>query len=393
LEDKTPRCLLLVDDEPSIRMALSHILERAGYKVVTVTNGSEALEELRIHASMFDVVISDIRMPGASGLEVLKSIRERDLDVPVILIAGSPTFASAAEAVRYGAFRYLEKPIDHDLLLLVVKEAIRFHDVARLRRESVMVLEKARESGGSRELDLSDKFQNALKSLHMVYQPIVSVGQHDLFGYEALLRCDRAFFPNTEVFIVTAEQLGRVHDLGRAVRSAVAPMVFKAPSEFVFVNLHPLDIMDTELFAEASPLSAVASKVVLEITERASLDNAEHLRRQVEKLRSLGYLLAVDDLGAGYAGLTSILHIKPDVVKFDMIFTRGIDQDPIRKKLVSSMAAGFHQMNIITIAEGVETVAERDTLIECGVDAMQGYLFAKPGLPFPVAQWGNGNGG
>ena len=92
-------------------------------------------------------------------------------------------------------------------------------------------------------------------------------------------------------------------------------------------------IDDHELFSPAAPLSRIASRVVLEITERASLDELGDVAPRLAQLRGLGFRIAIDDLGAGYAGLTSFAQLEPEVVKVDMSLVRGIDSSD-RKSVV-----------------------------------------------------------
>jgi EAL domain-containing protein (putative c-di-GMP-specific phosphodiesterase class I) len=125
--------------------------------------------------------------------------------------------------------------------------------------------------------------------------------------------------------------------------------------------------------------------VILEITERASLAGLDDVQGRVAKLRTLGFRVAVDDLGAGYAGLTSFALLEPEIVKIDMALTRDIDRSPVKQKLVASLTGLCREMNLIIVTEGVETAAERDTLVGLGCDLHQGYLFAKPGRAFPEA--------
>src|SRR6185369_588150 len=102
------------------------------------------------------------------------------------------------------------------------------------------------------------------------------------------------------------------------------------------------------------------------------------------RLRALGYRIAIDDLGEGYSGLTSFALLEPEVVKLDMSLIRGIDGVPMKKKLVRAMSTLCRELDARLVAEGVETIAERDTLCELGVDLMQGFLFATPDFPFPI---------
>ena len=102
----------------------------------------------------------------------------------------------------------------------------------------------------------------------------------------------------------------------------------------------------------------------------------------MSRLRALGYTLAIDDLGAGYAGLTSLTKLEPEVVKLDMSLVRGVDQSMRKQHLVASMARVCLDLGMLVVTEGVETVAERDTLTRLGCDVLQGYLFGRPERSF-----------
>jgi EAL domain-containing protein (putative c-di-GMP-specific phosphodiesterase class I) len=106
------------------------------------------------------------------------------------------------------------------------------------------------------------------------------------------------------------------------------------------------------------------------------------IEKRISSLRALGFRIALDDLGAGYSGLSSFAMLQPEVVKYDMSLVRSVESSPTRRKVISSMTSLFADMNMLVVAEGVETTAERDTLIEIGVDLLQGYLFAKPSKEF-----------
>jgi EAL domain-containing protein (putative c-di-GMP-specific phosphodiesterase class I) len=218
----------------------------------------------------------------------------------------------------------------------------------------------------------------------MAYQPLVSPSERRIFGQEALLRSMEPALPHPGAVLEAAERLNRVHALGRTVRRRVAEDVTDVVGDVVFfVNLHSSDLLDESLLERSSPLSRIASRVVLEITERASLDEVSDVRGRIRSLRDVGFRLAVDDLGAGYAGLTTFAAIEPEFVKLDMSLVRGVDSNPVKHKVIEKMTALAHELKIIVVAEGVETVGERDVLTSIGCDLLQGYLFAKPGKPFP----------
>jgi EAL domain-containing protein (putative c-di-GMP-specific phosphodiesterase class I) len=167
---------------------------------------------------------------------------------------------------------------------------------------------------------------------------------------------------------------------GRRVRQIAANVV--VPKEqAVFINLHSLEFADEDLYAATNPLLQIGSKVILEVTERHSIDQVADLRDKVALLRSMGFLIAVDDMGAGYAGLNSFAALRPDIVKLDMAIVRGIDQDPYRRTLVRSMISMCRDFGIPLVAEGVETEAEKTALVDLGCDYLQGFLCGSPRAP------------
>ncbi len=223
----------------------------------------------------------------------------------------------------------------------------------------------------------------------MAYQPIVTAKDGQIYGYEGLLRTQEPTLPHPGAVIEAAERLGRLEELGREIR-AVAPVPLgTAGAATLFLNLHPHDLRDETLFGADSPLGRIALRVVLEITERASLGDVPDVRDRLVRLRRMGFRLAVDDLGAGYAGLNSFAALEPEIVKLDLSLVRDIDSNSIKRAVVDKMTSLSHNLGALVVAEGVETVAERDALIAVGCDLMQGYLFARPGRPFPSAAWGS----
>lgn len=378
--------VLLVDDDPAVRRDYARLLRALGCTVATAVDGVDAVAQLG--AGGVDLVVSDIGMPGLSGLDFLRAVRERDLDVPVVLITGAPDLEGAVAAVEYGAFRYLTKPVPMATLGQVVRQAIHLHALARLKREALaLVGAEGRQLGDRASLDA--RFSTALDQLWMAFQPIVRWPQRTVFAYEALLRSDEPSLRTPPDLLDAAERLGRVHELGRRIRAAVAAAAPAAPTDaLLFVNLHAIDLRDAELLDPASPLTALAPRVVLEITERASLDGVADVGRRVAGLRAHGYRIAVDDLGAGYAGLASFSQLEPEFVKLDMSLVRGVDVSARKRSVVRAMARlCAKELAIDVISEGVETVPERDVLADEGCELLQGYLFARPAAGFPAPRW------
>jgi EAL domain-containing protein (putative c-di-GMP-specific phosphodiesterase class I) len=377
--------VLIVDDEPFLRETYAQILSRVGYRVSQAANGLEAIAAL--DAGPFDAILSDITMPGLNGIEMLRAVRERDLDVPVIMNTGDPSVETAAQAMEYGALRYLVKPVGRQVLLDTLREAVRLGRLARLKREAAAYLGMADQQPGDRA-GLEVTLDRALKTLTMAYQPIVEPANRRVAGFEALVRTKEQALPTPAALLGAAERLGRVRDVGRATRRSVALTFPDVPAGIdVFVNLHPSDIQDEQLYAADAPLAAFARRIVLEITERAQLEDGAGVVEKIRRLKQIGYRIAIDDLGAGYAGLNYFTLLTPDVVKLDIALVHNITEEPVKQKLVRSMTRLCQDLNIAVIAEGVETAAERDTLRDLGCSLMQGYWFARPGPPFPETRW------
>jgi EAL domain-containing protein (putative c-di-GMP-specific phosphodiesterase class I) len=384
-EGSHPR-ILVVDDEESLCRAITRILESAGFDVNAAQDGAQAMQLLDEHS--FDAVLTDVAMPGMDGIALLRAVRERDLEVPVVLMTGKPDVESAAEAIRYGACEYLFKPIPNAELESTIRRAVSMSGLARAKRDSIRVLDTGRPEAGDRA-GLEVTLDRALDSMWMAYQPIVEAATRTLFGYEALLRSSEPTLPHPGAVLDAAERLGRLDDVGRAVRrKAPEPMHSVPPPALLFVNLHASDLNDEALTSPSAPLTSIAPRVVLEITERASLESVSDARSRVAQLRELGFRIAIDDLGAGYAGLTSFAQLEPEFVKLDMSLVRDVHKNPIKRKLVRSMTALCKDLGIVVVAEGIEVAEERDTIIELGSDLLQGYLFAKPGRAFPEVCWG-----
>jgi len=377
--------LLLVDDDPAVLRAYQRILARQGATVTTASDGREAAE--RVRSGEFDVIISDISMPEMTGIEFLEAVRAHDVDVPVILMTGAPELRSAMRAVEYGAFQYLEKPVAGDRLCEAVVRATRLHRMARLKREA-LELHGSHERRLGERAGLEVRLTSAIQRMWVAFQPIVRWQERRLYGYEALLRSDEPLMNNPGDILDAAERLGRVHELGRHVRARVAEAAPDAPEGVsLFVNLHSADLNDQDLYSADAPLSKVASRVVLEVTERASLYGVKDAAGCVARLKALGFRIAIDDLGAGYAGLTSFAQLEPEVAKLDMSLVRGVDADPRRQSIVRSMKTLCDELGIAVISEGVETPEERGRLSELGCDLLQGYLFSRPERGFPTPRW------
>ncbi len=358
--------ILLVDDDKLVLRALERMLVSGGYTVEKARDAQHAAREAM--AGGYDLVLSDIHMPEMTGTELLGVLRSYGCDIPVILMTGAPSIESARDAVDLGAVQYLTKPIERATLFRAVAKAQAAH-----RRPRETASDPALAAG----------FDRALGSLWMAFQPIVSLAAHGPIAYEALMRSREPGFQNPLPMLAYAEKTGRMPELGRAVRELCADAAAQIPrGASLFVNVHAQDLFDAELFSSSSPLASYADNVVLEITERGAIDEIGDIAARMRRLRSLGFRLAIDDLGAGYAGLSSIAVLEPDFIKLDMSLTRDLASSPLRQRLVESMVDTCRDTGMQLVAEGVETVKELDKLTELGCDLLQGYHFARPSPEF-----------
>jgi EAL domain-containing protein (putative c-di-GMP-specific phosphodiesterase class I)/CheY-like chemotaxis protein len=377
--------VLVVDDDGQLRRLFVRTLKGAGFEVHTAQNGVQAAELLA--RSSFEVVVSDLEMPGMAGLELLRAVRERDLDTPVVLVTGKPDIESAMQALQHGACHYLTKPVQPSELQQVVERAVGLGRLARVKRDAMAAMESGKFLVGDRA-GLEVAFERAMQALWIAYQPIVHGASRTLYGYEALLRTTERSIPHPGAFLDAAESLGKLYELGRAVRAkAPVPFTDVKPDVALFINLHAHDLEDKTLTWPSTPLAQLAKWVVLEITERASLDRIADVQTKVAELREMGFRIAIDDLGAGYAGLTSFALLEPEFVKIDMSLVRNVHRNRTKQKLIRSMTSLCKDLGMCVVAEGIETIEERDVLLEIGCDLLQGYLLAKPDRAFPEFKW------
>lgn len=371
--------ILIVDDDDAFLRACVRMLQVWKHEVVQATTVESALR--LVTERDFDIILSDINMPGTNGIDFLRKVRIKDKNVPVILMTGGPELETARLAVEWGAQSYLIKPLSMPQLKEAIDRHIQAHDEARRERRILAVSERqARESELMRE-----QFERALAGMWMAFQPIVSWSLKSVVAYEALMRTTDKTLSSPIEILKVAEKLGEVHTLGHKTRGLIAEVMAQHPElPGVFVNLHVLDLLDDQLYAEDSPLRPFASRIHLEITERMAIEKIPDTHDRIERLRKLGYKIAVDDLGEGYSGLNSVAALEPDAVKLDMSLIRGIEKAPTKRRMVRALATLCRELQTPLVAEGVETQAELDTLLELGADWLQGYLIARPDYPLPV---------
>ncbi len=381
--------VLVVAEELPVVTAYASSLRQHGFQVRSAHNAEEGLRMLELQRA--DTVVLDLGQPSLDASRFVRELRDFDLDCPVVVTAARGEVSRALEAIRDGAYRYLVHPVRGDALAAVVRQAALLRRVAKLRRQALVEAdEQAAWQVGDRAA-LEVRFRRALDQLFMVYQPIVSWSRRRVIGYEALVRSAEATLPHPGALFDAAGRLERTDELSRRIRHlSPQPFATVRPHQdgqfpLLFLNVHVTDI-ESEDFIDG-PLASMAPFIALEITERAALDSIDRVASRVSELRARGYRVAIDDLGAGYAGLSSFALLEPHIVKIDISLVRHIHRAPTKQRLVAGLADACADLGVWLIAEGVETVEERDTLVRLGCDLFQGFLFARPAKDFPEPSW------
>jgi len=218
-----------------------------------------------------------------------------------------------------------------------------------------------------------------------LFQPIVSLNKQDIYGYEGLIRgpSDSPLHAPINLF-AAAERFERINELDHLCRRILIKQFaqLKLPGR-LFLNINPSVLMSpnfkgglTTQFLNIFGLDP--NRIVIEITETQPIDEYHLIRKAIEHYRKEGFVIAIDDLGAGYSGLKLWSEMKPDFVKIDRHFISGVDKDKVKRQFMNSIMEISRTLGCHVIAEGVETKEEYRVIRKLDVGFSQGYYFARP---------------
>lgn len=219
-------------------------------------------------------------------------------------------------------------------------------------------------------------------AVRTVLQPIVDLQRGAVVGHEALTRIAGPPAASPDRWFAAAE----ANDLGArlaaaTIERALAQVPDLPANTFLTVNCEPQHLCDPDVLAVLCPPGGSLQRVVVELTEHASV-TIDRLRASFERIREAGGRIAIDDAGAGYAGLAMLLDVRPELVKLDRSLVTGLDTDPARRVLVQAIGELTASIDAWVLAEGIETLAELETLVRLGVPLGQGYLLGRPAPEF-----------
>jgi EAL domain-containing protein (putative c-di-GMP-specific phosphodiesterase class I) len=396
VSDPFEEAVVLVVDDNEVNIALlERILRGVGIAAV------HGLQDPRLVVEWCrsldpDLILLDLHMPHLDGFGVLDALQESlpaETFLPVIVLTGDATDATRERALDAGAKDFLTKPFDRIEVLQRARNLLQTRalyqgiqrDRLRLEAELAAQLAEQQQLAAARARQRG-RVADAIAGheLRMVFQPIVDLATGATIGIEALARFDAEPVRPPDAWFHDAAEVGLGPDLELAALAAAVRQVDALPAGLLLsLNASPTTAMDARLTEVLQPLDA--RRVVLELTEHQRVADHGRLHDALSPLRSRGLQIAVDDAGAGYAGLQQILELQPDVIKLDLALVRGVDVDPVRRSLAAALVTFATETSATLIAEGIETAAELTVLRDLGVHWGQGYHLARPTAP-PIVE-------
>lgn len=217
----------------------------------------------------------------------------------------------------------------------------------------------------------------------MAFQPIVDTSAGQVWAYEALVRglngegAQTVLSAVDDTNLYAFDQACRVKAIEVGSRLGIAARDAKLSINFLPNAVYRPEACIRATLKAAERTGFPTDRLMFEITESERVVDHAHLQSIISAYRSMGFTVAIDDFGAGFSNLTLLARFQPDVIKLDMELTRGIDGDAVRKTIVKNLIHVCDDLGITVVAEGIETLAEYETVAERGVKLFQGWLFAK----------------
>ena len=367
------KTVLIVDDEPAVSQLLTILLGSHGYSTKVACTGRQALETI---SPDIDLVLLDMVLPDSEGIKICQQFKSNSLtrDIPIIIISGNQNKSDRIESLYLGAEDYLTKPFEAEELFARMDVVFRRHHV-RSSDESFLQHQET-------ICELRRIIDH--ESIDVLFQPIYFLKPMRLLGFEMLSRPQTSStMASPEIFFKNALKYGVYHDvemIGWRKAVKMAADVFDGRQK-LFLNCDPY-LVESEKFKNVKDLfynfGMSSNEVFLEITERSAVVAFDVFYERLRECRQDGFKIAVDDLGAGYSSLESIIELRPEAVKLDRHIVNGVSRDSYKSSIVKLFVSFCRENSIICVAEGIETREDFDKLIELGVDAGQGYYLCRP---------------
>ncbi|MEO8306044.1 MAG: EAL domain-containing response regulator [Betaproteobacteria bacterium] len=374
---------LIVDDDTDQRYLLASTLHRMGMvNVVEASSGRAALDVLSRDGERVDIVISDLQMPDVDGMELVRRIGERSLPVSVILASAldGVLLASAATMTQAYGVRIIgtiEKPLTREKLFTVLKHYLPQQSVVESSLDKAFPLEPEQVLAGI-----------SAGQFEPFFQPIVELTTGRVVGAEALARWRHPAYGllGPETFLPPLTSAGYLDELSwiMLAQAALEAGRWRAGGLHlsVSVNVSATSLADPS-YADAvtqivSGQGLEPTEMVLELTETEAVGNVAAALENLTRLRMKGFGLAIDDYGVGYSSMQELSRMPFTEVKIDRSFVMAATGSEKHRMMIAHTVEVARLLGLKTIAEGVETRAERDLLASLGCDMIQGFLIAEP---------------
>lgn len=374
MSTELPSILWAEEDAKHADFARS-LLQDNGMKVTPVSDSISLQNALGM--DVYSVVVADVSILLQGSMNLMHEVRRTDLDVGVVALYSAGQRGLAEVFLELGALTAIEKPFVADAFIGLMVRAVRLGAMARLRRDMLKEATPDWTRLGDRAA-LEQVFERASMDLTIAFQPIISWSQRRVIGHEVLLRSRNPHLPDPMSVLAVAEKLQRVDEIGRLVREKVARQVLQAPAISVFVNLHPQELLDEDLYSLGAPLSQFGRRVVFGIAEPMLPAGLFRLEERVAVLRTMGFRFALKNLGAGHVGMGSWIRLCPDFAFLDGPLVRRCARSEHYQEQIRMLSCHLTSLGTQVIAAGIETLMERDAVIASGVDLLQGFAFSAP---------------
>jgi EAL domain-containing protein (putative c-di-GMP-specific phosphodiesterase class I)/CheY-like chemotaxis protein len=375
--------ILVIEDEGSIRMLITDILNSENYEVLEANNGKEGVK-LALY-NLPDLILCDVMMPEMDGYQVLYKLQQHGVTrrIPFIFLTAKATPNHLRYGMNLGADDYLIKPFDEDELLRAI--------AARLRKSAAMNLTAHNEKLLETKLQIEADLRQAIgkKQLAVNYQPQINLKTGLIVGAEALMRWHHPQWGNIppNQFIPLAESTGSIRILGGWILERACEQLKSwgdqgLPPITMAVNVSPRQFNHSDFCSSVEDIITKTGisphQLELELTEGSVIENVGLTSKRLQRLSRLGIKIAIDDFGTGQASLIYLKKFPFNTLKIDRNFVKNVHSNSENGAISQAIITMARQLNLRVIAEGVETLEEREFLVECGCEDMQGYLFSRP---------------
>ncbi|KMJ58843.1 hypothetical protein AB685_07115 [Bacillus sp. LL01] len=231
----------------------------------------------------------------------------------------------------------------------------------------------------------------AFKDITLLAQPIMDVSKGGIKAWELLTRGPKSsLMENPLQLFSIAKQTNRLFSLEMLILEKAFQLIYQCKmKEAIFINFTPTTLNEVELIEKVLTLlkkypEIIPRNIAIEVTEQDSTDGLKNFERNIQALRELGFQIAVDDTGAGYASFHTINRIMPDIIKIDRSVIQDIDKNQVKERMLQGLLLIAHETGSLVVAEGIERQEEVQVLSKHKVDMAQGYFYARPKQLQPI---------